>query len=59
MKKPLRQRGWFQDAYIRVAALIMIAVMSERTPPDSVAVIEAQLERAYWRGVRDERLGKA
>jgi hypothetical protein len=52
---PLRRRPWFQDAYIRCAALIMIAVMSERTPSESVEVIEGQLERAYKNGRRDER----
>ena len=54
----LRERDWFQDAYIRCAALIMFAVMMETTPPNSVTVIEAQLERAYKRGVADAKAGR-
>ncbi len=57
--KPLRRRDWFQDAYIRIASLIMVGVMSRNTPQDSVSVIEEELERAYRRGVADEKAGRA
>lgn len=38
--------------------MVMKGIMSGMTPPETVNTIEDQLERAYWRGVRDERLGK-
>jgi hypothetical protein len=56
---PLRRRRWFQDAYIRCASMVMAGVMAGRTPSDTVAVIEAQLERAYRRGVADAKAGRA
>jgi hypothetical protein len=52
---PLKQRPWFQDAYIRCASLIAAGIMSKKTPPNSVSVIEEQLERAYKMGRRDAR----
>lgn len=55
----MRDRDWFQDAYIRCAAIVMRAVMSGMTPRDSVTVIEGQLERAYKRGVADAKAGRA
>ncbi len=55
---PLRRREWFQDAYIHCAAIVAQAVMFKTTPPDTVKVIETQLERAYKMGVRDGKSGK-
>lgn len=54
----LRDRDWFQDAYIHCASLIMRGVMFGMTPEDSVSVIEGQLERAYKRGVADAKAGR-
>lgn len=56
-RHPIRDRDWFQDAYIRVAAVVVAAVMSQKTPPSTVSVIEEQLHRAYRRGLADGRKG--